>query len=163
MKRQYGCGQGVRETQHGHDLSKQLLVLAVDGSQRLDATMYLRHKMSLSCVFHIIVVMVLSQVARKDNAGDVCPTNPEIQYTNIVARVHLKKPRRAFFCFFLLIIRIKYAIYDAYFQQKLYYFQYIFSSGRKHALGKTAYLPNRTCVGASLMYQIIVYIHPDFF
>ena len=109
MKRQYGCGQGVRETQHGHDLSKQLLILAVDGSQRLDATLYLRYTMSLSCVFNIIVVMLLSQVARKDNAGDICPTNPEIKCTNIVARVHLKQPRRAFL-FFLLIIRIKYSI-----------------------------------------------------
>ena len=30
-------------------------------------------------------------------------------------------------------------------------------------LGKTAFLPNRTCVGASLMHYIQVYIHPDFF
>ena len=30
MKRQCGCGQGVRETQHGHGLSKLLLLLAVD-------------------------------------------------------------------------------------------------------------------------------------
>ena len=121
MKRQYGCGQGVRETQHGHDLSKQLLILAVDGSQRLDA-MYLRYTMSLSCVFNIIVVMLLSQVARKDNAGDICPTNPEIKCTNIVARVHLKQPRRAFL-FFLLIIRKKSSINV--FQQKLSCFRYI--------------------------------------
>ena len=41
MKRLYGFGQGVRETLHGHDLSKFLLIVAVDGSLRLDATMYL--------------------------------------------------------------------------------------------------------------------------
>ena len=46
---------------------------------------------------------------------------------------------------------------------QVYHFQYIFSSGWKHALGKTAFLPNRTCVGASLMHYIQVYIHPDFF
>ena len=40
---------------------------------------------------------------------------------------------------------------------------YIFSSGRKHALRKKAYLPNRTCVGARLMYQIKAYIHPNLF
>ena len=33
-----------------------------------------------------------------------------------------------------------------FFQQKLYYVQYIHSSGRKYALRKTAYLPNQTCV-----------------
>ena len=59
--------------------------------------------------------------------------------------------------------KIIYTQYNAYFQQKLYYFQYIFSSGRKHALGKTAYLPNRTCVGASLKCYMKVYIHPNFF
>ena len=47
--------------------------------------------MILSCVFNIIIVVVLlSSVARKDNAGDICPRNPEIMHTNIVARVHLK-------------------------------------------------------------------------
>ena len=30
-----------------------------------------------------------------------------------------------------------------FFQQKLYYFQYIYVSGWKHALRKTAYLPNQ--------------------
>ena len=30
----------------------------------------------------------------------------------------------------------------------------IVSNGGKDALRKTAYLPHRTCVGASLMYQI---------
>ena len=33
----------------------------------------------------------------------------------------------------------------------------------KHTLRKTAYLPNRTCVGASLMYQIKAWIHPSHF
>ena len=50
--------------------------------------------------------------------------------------------------------RLKY-----FFQQKLFYFQYIYSSGRKHALRKTAYLPNRTCVAASWTCQIKAYIH----
>ena len=102
-----------------------------------------------------------------------------------MARVHLnnKEPRRAFFFVCLLslirikscikcllsaeaiLIRIKYDKYfsNAYFQQKLNYFQYIVSSGRKDALRKTAYLPHRTCVGASLMYQISACIHPSRF
>ena len=102
-----------------------------------------------------------------------------------MARVHLnnKEPRRAFFFVCLLsLIRIKYCIkcllsaeailirikYDkyfsnAYFQQKLNYFQYIVSSGRKDALRKTAYLPHRTCVDASLVHQIKAYIHPSHF
>ena len=85
------------------------------------------------------------------------------------------------FVFLLILIRIKYSvkcllsaeaivywfeknmIKNASPQQKLNYFQYIVSSGRKEALRKTAYLPNRTCVGANLMYQIKVYIHPSHF
>ena len=39
----------------------------------------------------------------------------------------------------------------------------IVSNGGKDALRKTAYLPHRTCVGASLMYQIKDYIHPSHF
>ena len=35
------------------------------------------------------------------------------------------------------------------------------SSGRKHALRKTAHLPNRTCVAASLTIWIKGYIHPN--
>ena len=46
--------------------------------------------MSLTYVFNIIVVVLLSWVARKDNARDICCTNAEIKYANIVARVHLK-------------------------------------------------------------------------
>ena len=97
MNRQYGCVQGVRVTRYGHYLSKYLLNLAVDGRQRLDATMYLRYTMSLSCVFNITVVVLLSQVAWKDNAGDICRTNPGKGHTNILARVHFKQPRREFF------------------------------------------------------------------
>ena len=39
----------------------------------------------------------------------------------------------------------------------------IYSSGRKHALRKTAKLPNRTCVGASLISWIKSHIHPNVF
>ena len=62
--------------------------------------------------------MLLSSVARKDNAGDVSPRNPEIKYTNIVARVHLKQPRRAFFGGVCGLFEYN-ILYDAYVQQKL--------------------------------------------
>ena len=56
------------------------------------------------------------------------------------------------FCWlFRWIIRIKYSI-KCFFQPKLYYFQCIYPSGRNHALRKTAYLQNRTCVAASSTY-----------
>ena len=54
-------------------------------------------------------------------------------------------------CFFYYSNKIFYTV-QCLFSAEAILFQYIFSSGRKHALGKTAYLPNRTCVGASLMY-----------
>ena len=38
----------------------------------------------------------------------------------------------------------------------------VYSSGSEHAIRKTACLPNRTCVAASLTYYIQAYIHPNF-
>ena len=117
MSRQYGCGQGVRETQHGHDLSKQLMILAVDRSQRLDATKYLRYTMSLSCVFNIIVVLIV--LLSKNSAAVFGQYVLQIlKYTNIVARVHLKQPRRAFFGGVCGLFEYN-ILYDAYVQQKL--------------------------------------------
>ena len=57
-----------------------------------------------------------------------------------------------FCCYSNKILPGIYLEVNCFFQQKLYYFQYIYSSGGKHALRKTAYFPNRTCVAAGLTY-----------
>ena len=65
----------------------------------------------------------------------------------------IKEPRRDFVCVFLLIIRIKYST-NVFFQQKLYYFQFIYSTGRKHALRKTASLVSYFEVYEKEVYKI---------
>ena len=58
------------------------------GIKRLDATMHLRYTMSLSCVLNIVgsYAAVLRYKVRQRRR--YMSYNPEIRYTNAVARVH---------------------------------------------------------------------------
>ena len=66
--------------------------------------------------------------------------------------LRIKKPRRAFlFCVLVAYFNKKPTmVYFFLFEQKLYYFQYIYCSVRKHALRKTRYLPNHICYASAV-------------
>ena len=74
-------------------------------------------------------------------------TSTRVPPTSKGRRIHFKEPRWAFsLCVFVAHSnKIFYKMF--FFQQKLYYFQYIHSGGGKHALRKTAYLPTKLVYG----------------
>ena len=54
-------------------------------------------------------------------------------------------------------------VYIFFFEQKLYYFKDIYFSGRKHALPKTAHLPNQTFESSAVYHKNKAYIHGNIF